>query len=95
MIDKFERYLSPYRCSSYSGISRQRLASLVNLGVIKAKRVDTQTVLIEWESVQHYLDSLPDATYPEKDAPPETTPQDSMNSFNDQRVKAMDLFSNK
>jgi hypothetical protein len=64
-----EKYRSPYRCSNYTGIRRQRLTSLINLGVIKAKRIDAQTVLIEWESVQRYLDSLPEATYPEKEAP--------------------------
>jgi hypothetical protein len=94
VIDKIEKYISPYRCINYSGISRQRLVSLINLGVIKAKRVDAQTVLIEWESVQRYLDSLPDATYPEKDAPIEATPQDSMKTFSDQRAKAMDLLRN-
>ena len=92
MTDMSEKYISPYRCSNYSGISRQRLTSLINLGLIKAKRIDAQTVLIEWESVQRYLDSLPDATYPEKEAPPESTPQEGMKSFNDQMTKAMDLF---
>ena len=63
MNDMSEKYMSPYRCSNYSGISRHRLTPLINLGLIKAKRIDAQTVLIEWESVQRYLDSLPDATY--------------------------------
>jgi hypothetical protein len=70
-----------------------KLANLINLGIIKAKRIDAQTVLIDWESVQRYLDALPDATYPEAPQPKETTVQDAMQSFNDQRAKAMDLFT--
>jgi hypothetical protein len=69
------------------------LTNLINLGVLKAKRIDAQTVLIEWESVQRYLDSLPDATYPEAPQTIEITVQDAMQSFNDQRAKAMDLFT--
>jgi hypothetical protein len=90
------KYGSPFQITMATSISRHKLANLINLGVIKAKRVDAQTVLIEWESVQRYLDSLPDATYyPEKEAPPESTPQEGMKSFNDQMTKAMDLFQSK
>jgi hypothetical protein len=38
------------------------LTNLINLGILKAKRIDPQTVLIEWDSVQRYLDSWPDVT---------------------------------
>ena len=57
------KYGSPFQVTMATSISRNNLANLINLGVIKAKRVDSQTVLIEWDSVQRYLDSQPDATY--------------------------------
>ena len=76
-----------------TSIPRNKLANLINLGVIKAKRIDAETVLIQWDSVQHYLDALPDATYTGAAQPEETTVQEAMQSFDDQRVKAMDLFT--
>jgi hypothetical protein len=65
MADLSLRYGSPFQVTMATSISKHKLTNLINLGVIKAKRVDAQTVLIEWDSVQRYLDSLPDATYPE------------------------------
>jgi hypothetical protein len=59
------KYGSPFQVTMATSISKYKLTNLINLGVIKAKRVDAQTVLIEWESVQRYLDSLPDANYAE------------------------------
>jgi hypothetical protein len=79
--------------SMATSISKYKFTKLINAGVIKAKRVDAQTVLIEWDSVQRYLDSLPDATYLEAPQTKEITVQDAMQSFNDQRAKAMDLFT--
>jgi hypothetical protein len=76
-----------------TSISRSKLANLINLAIIRAKRFDAQTVLIEWDSVQRYLDALPDATYPEAPQPKETKVQEAVQSFNDQRVRAMDLFT--
>jgi hypothetical protein len=76
-----------------TSISRNKLVNLINLGIIKAKRIDAQTILIQWESVQHYLNALPDATYPDAPQPKETTVQEAMESFNEQRSKAMDLFT--
>src|SRR5271166_2665518 len=53
-------YASPYQITMATAISRHRLEDLIKAGVIKAKRVDAQTVLIEWDSVRNYIDSLPD-----------------------------------
>jgi hypothetical protein len=61
------KYGSPFQVSMATSISKYKLTNLINAGVIKAKRFDAQTVLIEWDSVQRYLDSLPDASY--TDAP--------------------------
>jgi hypothetical protein len=87
------KYGSPFQVSMATSISKYELTNLINAGVIKAKRVDAQTVLIEWDSVQRYLDSLPDATYPEAPQPKEITTNEAMEAFNDQRAKAMDLFT--
>jgi hypothetical protein len=87
------KYGSPYQITMATSISKHKLTNLINLGVLKAKRIDAQTVLIEWESVQRYLDSLPDATYPEAHQPKEITANEAMEAFNDQRVKAMELFT--
>jgi hypothetical protein len=87
------KYGSLYQITMATSISKHKLTNLINLSIIKAKRIDAQTVLIEWESVQRYLDSLPDATYPEAPQTKEMTVQDAMQSFNDQRAKAMDLFT--
>jgi hypothetical protein len=65
------KYGSPYQITMATSISKHKLTNLINLGVLKAKRIDAQTVLIEWESVQRYLDSLPDATYSEAPQPNE------------------------
>ena len=56
------KYGSPYQITMATSISKHKLTNLINLGVLKAKRIDAQTVLIEWNSVQRYLDSLPDVT---------------------------------
>jgi hypothetical protein len=61
------KYGSPFQVTMATSISKHKLTNLINLGIIKAKRIDPQTVPIEWESVQRYLDSLPDAVY--SDAP--------------------------
>jgi hypothetical protein len=62
-----------------TSISRYKLENLIKAGVIKANRVDAQTVLIEWESVRRYIDSLPDI---ELEMAAEA-PSDLMKSFND------------
>jgi hypothetical protein len=93
MLQAPSKYGSPYQITMATSISKHKLTNLINLGVLKAKRIDAQTALIEWESVQRYLDSLPDATYPETPQAKEITVQDAMQSFNDQRAKAMDLFT--
>jgi hypothetical protein len=54
------QYGSPYQVSLATSISHHKLENLIKAGVIKAKRIDAQTVLIEWESVRSYIDSLPD-----------------------------------
>jgi hypothetical protein len=61
------KYVSPYQVYIATSISRDKLANLINLGILKAKRVDPRTVLIEWDSVARYLDSLPDVA-PEVEA---------------------------
>jgi hypothetical protein len=53
-------YASPYQITMATAISRHKLENLIKPGVIKAKRVDAQTVLIGWDSVRNYIDSLPD-----------------------------------
>ena len=87
------KYGSPYQITMATSISTHKLTNLINLGTIQAKRIDTQTVLIEWDSVQRYLHSLPDATYPEAQQPKELTANEARKAFNDQRAKAMDLFT--
>jgi hypothetical protein len=54
-------YGSPYQVSMATSISRFKLENLIKAGVIKAKRIDDKTMLIEWDSVAKYIDSLPDA----------------------------------
>jgi hypothetical protein len=87
------KYGSQYQITMATSISKYKLTDLINLGIIKAKRIDAQTVLIEWESVQRYLDSLPDATSSEGQQPKEVTQSGAIESFNDQRNRAMDLFT--
>ena len=58
-------YGSPYQITMATSISKHNLTNLINLGIVKAKRIDRQTVLTEWGSLQSYLDSSPDATYHE------------------------------
>jgi hypothetical protein len=82
-------YGSPYQVSMATSISRFKLENLIKAGTIKAKRFDAQTVLIEWDSVRRYIDSLPDVELEVVEA----APPDGMKSFNDQRRRAMDLFS--
>lgn len=54
-------YGSPFEVTMATAISRYKLDKLIDSGLIKAKRVDKNTILIEWESVQKYIDGLPDA----------------------------------
>jgi hypothetical protein len=85
------KYISPFQVTMATSISRYKLENLIRSGVIKAKRMDSQTVLIEWDSVARYLDSLPDVAQ-ETD---HVAPQDPMDSYRVQYRKAMDLFSEK
>ena len=77
------KYGSPFQITMATSISKHKLNNLINLGTIKTKRVDAQTVLIEWESVQRYLDSLPDATYPKAPQKLESIVQEAMQSYHD------------
>ena len=67
---------SPFEVTMATAISRYKLEKLIDSGLIKAKRVDRNTVLIEWESVQKYIDGLPDAAPLSEEA----QPQDPMDS---------------
>jgi hypothetical protein len=82
------QYASPYQVSMATSISRHKLENLIKAGIIKAKRIDAQTVLIEWDSVERYINSLPDVALDVVDE----APSNGMKSFNDQRRQAMDLF---
>jgi hypothetical protein len=85
------KYLSPFQVTMATSISRYKLENLIRSGAIKAKRMDPQTILIDWDSVARYLDSLPDVA-PETD---HAAPHDPMEAYKRQYRKAMDLFSEK
>jgi hypothetical protein len=83
------KYVSPHQVTMATAISKDKLTNLINLGVIKAKRVDARTVLIELDSVLSYINSLPDVE-PEIEARhDEVTLDSAMKDYNDQRRKAM------
>jgi hypothetical protein len=77
------KYGSPYQVTMATSISTYKLTNLINVGIIKAKRIDAHTVLIDWDSVQRYLNSLPDATYSKAPQPKENI-----------QPQATDLFVN-
>jgi hypothetical protein len=83
------KYISPFQVTMATSIFRHKLGNLIRSGAIKAKRMDPQTVLIEWDSVARYLDSLPDVAQEHDHA----APQDPTDSCHAQYHKAMDLFS--
>jgi hypothetical protein len=58
-------HVSPFQVTEATAISKFKLINLINAGVIKAKRVDKNTVLVDWASVQNYIDSLPDVALQE------------------------------
>jgi hypothetical protein len=85
------KYISPRQITLATSISKDKLTNLINLGLIKAKRVDARTVLIELESVLSYIDSLPDVLAPETEAlANEVTLESAMKDYNDMRRKALD-----
>lgn len=86
-IDRL-KWASPFEVVMATSISRYELTRLVNAGVIRAKRHGKHTVFIEWASVAQYINSLPDVK-------PEAAPQqkDPMESYNEQRRQATDLFA--
>jgi hypothetical protein len=88
------KYASPYQVTMATSISRHKLENLIKAGIVKAKRVDSQTVVIEWDSVVRYLDSLPDVAQEAETQHDQVTVASAMQSYNEVRRKAFDLFSN-
>jgi hypothetical protein len=89
-MSQLRKYVSPHEITMATAISKDRLTTLSTLGVIKAKRVDARTVLIELDSVIEYIDSLPDVVGEQAARHDEVTLESAMKDFNDQRRKAMD-----
>jgi hypothetical protein len=89
------KYVSPHQVTVITAISRNTLANLIKAGSIKAKRIALQTVVVEWDSVLKYLDSLPDIVGDSEieARPKEVTVATAMEAYNDQRRKALDFFS--
>jgi hypothetical protein len=85
------KYVSPHQVTLVTSISRDKLTNLINLGLIRAKRVDARTVVIDWDSVLAYLDSLPDVVgETETEAPSESvTIASAMQSYNEERRRAI------
>jgi hypothetical protein len=83
------KYASPFQVTIATAISRDKLTKLIHNGIIKAKRVDAHTVLVEWDSVARYLDSSPDVAQ----EPDHVAQQDPMDSYKGQYRQAMDLFA--
>jgi hypothetical protein len=83
------RYISPHQLTLMTAISRDKLNNLVKAGILKAKRVDERTVVIELDSVIAFLKNLPDVTM-EEDHVAQTDP---IKSYKAEYRKAMDLFS--
>jgi hypothetical protein len=75
-----------------TAISRDKLQNLIKAGVLRAKRVDERTVLIELDSFLQYLDSLPDVGA-EEARHGEVTLESAMKSYRAEQRKAHDLFS--
>jgi hypothetical protein len=87
-------YVSPFQISMATAISRYKLENLIKAGLVKAKRIDAQTVLIEVASIRRYINELPDVAPDVADeseapsAPKEVTLDKAMK--NDMRRKALD-----
>lgn len=75
-------FISPRMFTEITSLSRFKLRELIKSGQIRAKRADGR-VLIEVTSVNEYIASLPDETYPEAPQLKEVTVQEAMQSFND------------
>jgi hypothetical protein len=84
------KYVNPHEITMATAISKARLTNLINLGVIKAKRIDARTVLIELESVIRYINSLPDVVGEQAAHHDEVTLDSAMKDYNAERRKAMD-----
>jgi hypothetical protein len=83
-------YASPHQVVMATAISKDKLTNLINLGLIRAKRVDEKTVLIELKSVRRYIDSLPDVVGETEARHEEVTMASAMKDFNEVRRRALD-----
>jgi hypothetical protein len=54
------KYMTLWQAVLITAISKDRLVNLINVGAIKAKQFDYRTLLIEWDSLESCIDSLPD-----------------------------------
>ncbi len=85
------KFMSPKQVALEYSLSRSKVQDLINEGKIVARRAGGR-LIIDAESVDAYIESCPIVEPKTKAAPPEVTLSEAMQSFNDQRRKALNLF---